>query len=134
MPATKWLRSLTTVGFPLRNYKSTTRHMNFLLCSSTFSPPMQLETKLSFLLNQIVLTYSGGYMSKVHLAWSQDTAAPGKRYVPGQRSLLMAARLNPPHDLIRCLCGTKGIRGLFFLGVMVSTWHHCLKDWALTNI
>ena len=58
----------------------------------------------------------------------------GKRYMPGQRSLPMVARLNPPHDSIWHLCGTKDIKDLFFLGVIVSTWHHCRIECVLTNI
>ena len=60
-------------------------------------------------------------MLKASLVWSQDTAESGKRFVRGQRSLLMATRPNLPHNSIQHLCGMKDIRGVFFLGVMVST-------------
>ena len=94
---------------------------------------MQLEPTSYFLSNQIGSIYSAIYMSKVRLAWSQGMAVSGRRSVPGQRSPLVAARLHPLQDSIRRLCGTKDISSLFFLCMMVSTWHHPRKECALTT-
>ena len=94
---------------------------------------MQLEPTSYFLSNQIGSIYSAVYMSKVHLAWSQGMAVSGRRSVPGQRLPLVAARLHPLQDSIWRLCGTKDISSLFFLCMMVSTWHHPRKECALTT-
>ena len=92
---------------------------------------MRLKPTSYFLSNQIGSIYSAVYMSKARLAWSQGMAVSGRSSVPGQRSPLVAARLHPLQDSIRHLCGTKDISSLFFLCVMVSTWHHPRKECVL---